>query len=100
MKPTRFRSIPVPDALWDRLPTGARLFAQVLRLPPAEPGGTEFCVWVGGARDGDAAAMARDAGVRAKPKRFIDFHARVVQCDGPGATLPPPPELKGANSFS
>ena len=34
---------------------------------------------MGAARDGDAAAMARGAGVRAKPKRLTDFAARVVQ---------------------
>ena len=39
------------------------------------------------ARDGDAAAMARDAGVRAKPKRLTDFHTHVVQFEAASAAL-------------
>ena len=38
------------------------------------------------ARDGDAVAMARN-GVRAKPKRLIDLHTRVVQAEAAFAAL-------------
>ena len=42
---------------------------------------------MGAARDGDAAAMAREAGVRAKPKRLIDFHTRTLQFESASAAL-------------
>lgn len=37
--------------------------SRVLRLPPAEPGGTDFCVWVGGARDAAALEALRERGI-------------------------------------